>query len=119
VFRTEKQNQDQELDRKHCVVAEESCFYDITSSYFEGGKCILATYGYSRDHRSDRKQIVIALVITPDGYPFYWRVLPGNTQDVTTIAELAKELKERFGVKECPLVFFKDCVSIVIDDRMI
>ncbi len=93
------------------LAAEESYFYDITSSYFEGGKCILATYGYSRDHRPDRKQIVIALVITPDGYPLYWRVLPGNTQDVTTVAELAKELKERFGVKECLLVFDRGMMS--------
>ena len=93
------------------LAAEESYFYDITSSYFEGGKCILATYGYSRDHRPDRKQVVIALVITPGGYPLYWRVMAGNTQDVTTVKELAKELKERFGIKECLLVFDRGMMS--------
>jgi len=93
------------------LAAEESYFYDITSSYFEGGKCILAAYGYSRDHRPDRKQVVIALVITPEGYPLYWRVMPGNTQDVTTVKELVKELKERFGIKECLLVFDRGMMS--------
>ncbi len=91
--------------------AEKSYFYDITSSYFEGVKCVLATYGYSRDHRPDRKQVVIALVITPDGYPLYWRVMRGNTQDVTTVTDLAKKLKERFGIKECLLVFDRGMMS--------
>lgn len=54
-------------------------FYDITSCYFEGSRCILSALGYSRDHRSDREQIVIALMITPEGYPFYCRVMEGNT----------------------------------------
>lgn len=95
------------------LAAEKSFFYDITSSYFEGSKCILATYGYSRDHRPDRKQIVIALVITPEGYPLYWRVMRGNIQDVTTVSELVTELKERFGIKECLLVFDRGMMSMV------
>ena len=94
------------------LAAEKSLFYDITSSYFEGGKCILAAYGYSRDHRPDRKQIVIALVITPDGYPLYWRVMPGNIQDVTTVNELVTELKEHFGIDECLLVFDRGMMSM-------
>ncbi len=94
------------------LAAEKSFIYDITSSYFEGGKCILAAYGYSRDHRPDRKQIVIALVITPEGYPLYWRVMPGNIQDVTTINELVTELKERFGIEECLLVFDRGMMSM-------
>lgn len=96
---------------KFGLAAENTVFYDITSSYFEGTKCILAAYGYSRDHRSDRKQIVIALVITPDGYPLYWQVMPGNIQDVTTIEELVTVLKERFGIKKCLLVFDRGMVS--------
>ncbi len=91
--------------------AGNTVFYDITSSYFEGTKCVLAAYGYSRDHRSDRKQIVIALVITPDGYPLYWKVMPGNTPDVTTVAELLAQLKTRFGIEKCLLVFDRGMVS--------
>ena len=90
---------------------EKTIFYDITSSYFEGTKCILSTYGYSRDKRSDKEQITIALVITPDGYPIYWRVMPGNTQDITTVENLLSELEERFKIKECLLVFDRGMVS--------
>jgi len=90
---------------------EKAIFYDITSSYFEGTKCILASRGYSRDHRSDRPQITIGLVVTPNGYPFYWQVMPGNTQDITTIEGLLLVLEERFGIKECLLVFDRGMVS--------
>jgi len=93
------------------LTADSAIFYDITSSYFEGNKCVLATYGYSRDHRPDRKQIVLALVITPDGYPVYWKVMPGNVQDVTTIKELVAVLKARFGIDECLLIFDRGMVS--------
>lgn len=90
---------------------EKAIFYDITSSYFEGTKCILASRGYSRDHRSDRPQVTIGLVVTPDGYPFYWQVMPGNTQDITTVEALLLVLKERFGIEECLLVFDRGMVS--------
>ncbi len=85
--------------------------YQITSSYFEGTKCILASYGYSRDHRPDRQQIVIALVVTPDGYPLYWQIMPGNTKDVTTVENLLTVLQKRFGIEQCLLVFDRDMVS--------
>jgi len=91
--------------------AKNAVFYDITSSYFEGSKCILASYGYSRDHRPDRQQVVIALVITPDGYPIYWQVMPGNTQDVSTVEDLLVVLQKRFGIKKCLLVFDRGMVS--------
>lgn len=86
-------------------------FYDITSSYFEGSPCVIAVLGYSRDHRPDKEQIVIALLITSEGYPFYWRVLEGNTQDVTTIQALVSQVKERFGITTCTLVFDRGMVS--------
>jgi len=93
------------------IITQNTIFYDITSSYFEGTKCILASYGYSRDHRPDRQQIVIALVVTPDGYPLYWQVMPGNTQDVTTVEDLLTVLKKRFSIKHCLLVFDRGMVS--------
>lgn len=86
-------------------------FYDITSSYFEGSRCVIAKLGYSRDHRPDREQIVIALMITPEGYPFYWRVLEGNTQDITTVEALVADVKHRFGIQQCTLVFDRGMVS--------
>ena len=89
----------------------EAFFYDITSTYLEGSTCVLASLGYSRDSRPDREQLVIALMITPEGYPFYWRVLPGNTQDITTLQNLIKEVKEQYGIINCMMVFDRGMVS--------
>lgn len=89
----------------------EGFFYDITSTYMEGSQCVIAKLGYSRDHRPDREQIVIALMVTPQGSPFYWRVLPGNTQDITTLPNIVEELKQRFGLSQCHLVFDRGMVS--------
>ena len=58
---------------------------DLTSSFFEGlaeGN-ELAARGYSRDHRPDCKQVVLALIVTPDGFPLYHEVFAGNTNDAT------------------------------------
>jgi len=60
---------------------------------------VLASYGYSRDHRPDRQQIVIALMVSPEGYPFYWKVMDGSTQDITTLEGLMKETSKRFGIQ--------------------
>ncbi|MFZ5986515.1 MAG: IS1634 family transposase [Bacillota bacterium] len=89
----------------------EGFFYDITSTYMEGSHCMIAKLGYSRDHRPDLEQIVIALLITPQGSPFYWKVLEGNTQDVTTLPGVVNDLKQRFGLKKCHLVFDRGMVS--------
>ena len=89
----------------------EGFFYDITSTYMEGSQCVIAKLGYSRDHRPDREQIVIALMVTPQGSPFYWKVLEGNTQDITTLPGVVNDLKQRFGLKTCHLVFDRGMVS--------
>ena len=81
------------------------CFYDLTSTYFEGeGKSELAEYGYSRDHRDDRAQVVVGLAVTHEGLPITHRVFPGSTVDVSTFAPMAAELKERFGLQEAVIV---------------
>jgi transposase len=100
----------QEL-KQQSKFSDEALFYDITSSYFEGIKCVLAKFGYSRDHRPDKEQIAIALMITKEGYPFYWKVLEGNTQDITTVESLVDTIKNRFGIKSCTLVFDRGMVS--------
>jgi transposase len=89
----------------------EGFFYDITSTYMEGSQCVIAKLGYSRDHRPDLEQIVIALMVTPQGSPFYWKVLEGNTQDITTLPDVVKDLQQRFGLKKCHLVFDRGMVS--------
>lgn len=81
------------------------CLYDLTSSYFEGeGTSELAEYGYSRDHRDDRSQIVIGLAVTQEGVPITHRVFPGSTVDVTTLPAVAAELRERFGLQETVII---------------
>jgi hypothetical protein len=78
--------------------------YDVTSSYFEGQCCPLAQYGHSRDHRSDRPQIVYGLLCTRDGLPIAVEVFEGNTGDPRTLKAQIDKLKNRFGIKRMVLV---------------
>lgn len=80
--------------------------YDITSVYFEGkGPAGLARYGYSRDHRSDRVQVNLAVVTDVKGIPISLSVLRGNRADNKTLLGLLKMLKRRFGITEATFVF--------------
>jgi hypothetical protein len=73
--------------------------YDLTSSYFEGlaEENDLAKRGYSRDRRSDCKQIVLALVVTREGFPLAHYTMVGNTKDVQTVRKVVGEVEARFG----------------------
>jgi len=73
--------------------------YDLTSTYFEGlarGNA-LAQYGYSRDRRSDCKQVCIALVVSRCGLPLGYEVFAGNRHDVTTVEEIVQTMEARYG----------------------
>jgi transposase len=79
----------------------EIVLYDLTSTYFEsdppfpeGDK---RRFGYSRDRRSDCVQVIIALVITPEGFPLAYEVLPGNTADKATLKKFLKKLRRMYG----------------------
>jgi transposase len=73
--------------------------YDLTSTYFEGlaESNDLAKRGYSRDHRSDCKQVVLALVVTREGFPLAHLTLAGNTQDLQTVETVVTTIEGRFG----------------------
>ena len=73
--------------------------YDVTSTYFEGEALDnpLAKRGYSRDHRSDCKQVCIGLVVTKDGFPLGYEVFAGNRSDVTTVEEIVEVMESRYG----------------------
>jgi transposase len=73
--------------------------YDLTSTYIEGqGEEIpKARYGYSRDQRFDCLQVVIALVITPEGFPLAYEVMDGNTSDRTTLRGFLEKIEARYG----------------------
>jgi hypothetical protein len=78
--------------------------YDVTSTYLEGRHCELARYGYSRDHRRDRPQLVIGLLCASDGCPVAVEVFAGNTADPTTLAPQIARIKQRFGLRHVVLV---------------
>jgi hypothetical protein len=80
----------------------EVLLYDLTSTYFEGEaeEIDKAKRGYSRDHRPDCLQVVIALVITPDGFPLAYEVMDGNTSDRTTLREFLQKIETLYGKAE-------------------
>jgi transposase len=71
---------------------------DITSTYFEGNKSSIAKYGYSRDHRSDRKQVNWSLIETEEGFPITLEVYPGNVPDEKTVKDSIRRIKQLFGI---------------------
>src|SRR5277367_841088 len=77
----------------------EVLLYDLTSTYFEGGmeECDKAKRGYSRDSRSDCVQVVIALIVTPDGFPLAYEVMAGNTSDKTTLRAFLAKIEAQYG----------------------
>jgi hypothetical protein len=80
--------------------------YDLSSTYFEGhGPRALAAYGHSRDHRSDRPQILLAVATDAEGVPLHVSVLRGNRADNKTLQGLLRTLRRRFGLTEAIFVF--------------
>lgn len=77
----------------------EVLLYDLTSTYFEGAMedNPKARRGYSRDHRPDCPQVVIALVVTPDGFPLAYEVLNGNTTEHKTLAPFLERIERTYG----------------------
>ena len=78
--------------------------YDLTSTYFESDPPFAENdkrqYGYSRDKRSDCVQVVIGLIVTPEGFPLAYEVLPGNTSDKTTLRRFLRKIEEQYGKAE-------------------
>jgi transposase len=78
--------------------------YDLTSTYFESpppeDEHDKRRFGYSRDKRPDCVQVMLALVLTPEGYPIGYEVLPGNTADNTTLTDLRHKIEEQYGTVE-------------------
>jgi transposase len=80
--------------------------YDLTSVYFEGdGPLGISQYGHSRDHRSDRPQVLLAVAADARGVPLHLEVLRGNRGDTTTLQGLLATLRRRFGIQEAVFVF--------------
>jgi len=82
----------------------EVLLYDLTSTYFECDAGVVQTalkrFGYSRDKRSDCVQVVIALIVTPEGFPLAYEVMAGNTADNTTLATFVQKIQDQYGTAE-------------------
>ena len=79
----------------------EVLLYDLTSTYFESAppqdEFDKRRHGYSRDKRNDCVQVVIALIVTPEGFPLAYEVLPGNTADCTTLRDMLRRIEAQYG----------------------
>ena len=82
----------------------EVVLYDLTSTYFEcdvpGDETDPRRFGYSRDKRGDCVQVVVALVVTPEGLPLAYEMFPGNTTDKTTLRGMLATIRRRYGAAE-------------------
>ena len=87
--------------------------YDLTSTYFEGSMAAVpkAQRGYSRDHRPDCKQLVIALIVTPEGFPLTYEIFVGNRRDVTTLKPIVEAIEKKHGKARRVWVFDRGIVS--------
>lgn len=95
----ERQNRiENKLAKKH-LKGGSLVLFDVSSSYYTGRKSSLRQYGYSRDHRTDRPQIVYGLLCDTEGRPISVEVLPGNTADPNAFNSLVQRVRKRFGIK--------------------
>ena len=91
----------------------EFLLYDVTSTFFEGQAMgnQKAARGYSRDQRSDCKQVCIGMVVTPEGLPVAYEVFAGNRADVTTVEEIVTLMEEKYGQAQRVWVLDRGMVS--------
>lgn len=99
----------EELKRRE-IITLDKVFYDITSSYFEGGTCILAQYGYSRDKKRGKKQLLLGIILA-DGLPIAHFVFPGNVADKNTLKGTVNYLKNGLGIRRIMFVADRGMIS--------
>jgi hypothetical protein len=98
--------------RRDMFTGLELVFFDTTSIYFEGeGGEELGQYGFSKDHRPDRKQMVVGAVLDSQGRPICCELWPGNVTDVKTLIPVVDRLKKRFQIKSICIVADRGMIS--------
>jgi hypothetical protein len=98
--------------RRDLFSAFDLVFFDTTSLYFEGdGGETLGRHGYSRDHRPDLHQMVVAAVLDNEGRPVCCELWPGNTTDTKTLLPVIDRLRARFGIRSVCIVADRGMVS--------
>jgi len=87
-------------------------FMDTTSLYFEGtGGQTLGRHGFSKDHRPDLRQMILAVLIDGDGRPICSEMWPGNTADVTTLIPIIDRLNRRFAIARVCVIADRGLIS--------
>ncbi|MDI6809957.1 MAG: IS1634 family transposase [Candidatus Eisenbacteria bacterium] len=100
------------LRRRDLFSQLEMVFFDTTSLYFEGdGGETIGAYGYSKDHRPDRKQMVLGAVLDAQGYPICCEMWPGNTSDARTLLPVVDRLGKRFQIQRVCVVADRGMIS--------
>jgi len=94
---------EQRLAQRHLHEGE-PVFADVSSSYYEGRTCPLMRFGYNRDGKRGKTQVVYAVLSAPGGCPVAVQAYPGNTADPNTVPDQVAKLKERFGLERVVLV---------------
>ncbi len=98
--------------RRDLLTRLDLVFMDTTSLYFEGaGGQTLGQHGYSKDHRPDLRQMILAVVIDGDGRPVCSEMWPGNTADVTTLIPVIERLRRRFAIARVCVVADRGLIS--------
>ena len=98
--------------RRNLFTELELVFFDTTSIYFEGkGGDEIGQYGNSKDHRSDRRQMIVGAVLDNKGFPLCCEIWPGNIADVNTLMPVANRLRKRFGVEKMCIVADRGMIS--------
>ena len=115
-LRQAKEGIEDDLQKQYGILFQieyDLLLYDLTSSYFEGlaEENELARRGYSRDHRSDCQQVVIALVVSREGFPLAHYTLPGNTQDLQTVENVVHSVEQRYGQAQGVWVMDRGMIS--------
>jgi DDE family transposase len=98
--------------RRDLLTRLDLVFMDTTSLYFEGaGGQTLGQHGYSKDHRPDLRQMILAVVIDGDGRPACSEMWPGNTADVTTLIPVIERLRRRFAIARVCVIADRGMIS--------
>lgn len=105
--------------RRDLFTGLELVFFDTTSIYFEGeGGEELGQYGHSKDHRRDRKQMIVGVVLDSEGRPLCCEMWPGNVTDVTTLIPVVDRLRRRFRIRSICIVADRGMISRKTIERL-
>lgn len=97
---------------RHLFTELDLVFFDTTSIYFEGeGGETLGQFGHSKDHRPDRKQMVVGAILDDNGRPICCEMWPGNTADVKSLLPVVERLRSRFHIRHCCIVADRGMIS--------